>query len=93
LDVRFERTARTSSADPVSSTPIALLPAAVMIRLIGRPSALSRQTGIPGFAFTSRISFLATRLEPTFDAAALFIIAGTTAIPSSRAAAADKTMS
>jgi len=43
---------------------------------------------MPGFAFTSRISLRATRLAPTFDAAALFIFAGTIASPSSRAAVA-----
>ena len=41
---------------------------------------------------TSRISLRVTRLAPTFEAAALFIFAGTTAIPSSRATAADKTI-
>jgi hypothetical protein len=50
------------------------------------PEAFRRQTGIPGFAFTSRISLWAMRLAPTFAAPALFIFAGTTASPSSRAA-------
>jgi hypothetical protein len=47
---------------------------------------------MPGFERTSRISLRVTRLAPTFEAAAPFIFAGTTAAPSSRAAAADKTI-
>jgi hypothetical protein len=48
---------------------------------------------MPGFERISRISLRVTRLALTFEAAALFIFAGTTAIPSSRATAADKTIS
>jgi hypothetical protein len=44
---------------------------------------------MPGFERASRISLRLT----TFEAAALFIFAGMTATPSSRAAAADKTTS
>src|SRR5271155_4206058 len=47
---------------------------------------------MPGLARTSRISLRATRLDPTFAAAALFIFGGTTAAPSSLAAAFDNTI-
>ena len=69
------------------------MPACVIVRLMERPSSPSRQTGIPGFERASRISLRVTRLAPTFEAVALFIFAATTATPSSRAAAADKTIS
>src|SRR5208282_6625895 len=48
---------------------------------------------MPDLDRASRISLRATRLDPTFEAAALFIFAGMIAIPSSRAAAADNTIS
>jgi hypothetical protein len=59
---------------------------------LGRPPSLFRQTGMPGLDRISRISLRVTRLAPTFEAAALFIFAGTTAIPW-RVAAADRTIS
>jgi hypothetical protein len=45
-----------------------------------------------GFERTARINLRVTRLAPTFEAAALFNFAATTAIPSSRDAAAAKTI-
>lgn len=48
---------------------------------------------MPGFDFSSRISLRATRLDPTFAAATLFIFGGKIASPSSRAAAFDNTIS
>jgi hypothetical protein len=80
-------------ASSSSSTPIASRPARVIIRLIEPTPSSSRQTGMPGFERNSRISLRANRLAPTFEAAALLIFGGTTAIPSSSRAAADKTIS
>jgi hypothetical protein len=57
-----------------------------MTRLTFLPFS-SRQIDIPGFDRISRMSLRATRLDPTFAAAALFIPRGATATPSSRAAA------
>ena len=63
---------------PVSSpsTPMASRPARVIIKLTGRPSVPSRQTGIPCLARSSRIRLRATRLFPTFIAEALFKFVG-----------------
>src|SRR5271163_4176444 len=63
-----------------------------MIRLTLRPFSSARQAGMPDFVRASRISLRATRLDPTFAAAALFIFGGTTAAPSSLAAAFDNTI-
>src|SRR5271166_2545156 len=63
-----------------------------MIRLTLRPFSSARHAGMPDFVRASRISFRATRLDPTFAAAALFIFGGTTAAPSSLAAAFDNTI-
>lgn len=53
-------------ASSVSSTPTASRPARVMIRLMLRPSASSRQDDIPGLVRSSLINLRSTRLDPTF---------------------------
>ena len=53
-------------------------PARMMTTLIDRPSSSARQTGMPGLDLISRISLRPMRLDPTFTAAALFILSGTT---------------
>src|SRR4051794_23468515 len=64
-----------------------------MTRLVPRPSSSSRHTGTSGFDRTLRIRLRETRLAATFAAAALFSPVGMLAIPSSRAAAFESTMS
>src|SRR5271155_6040490 len=63
-----------------------------MTRLTLRPFSSARQAGMPDFVRASRISLRAIKLDPTFAAAALFIFGGTTAAPSSLAAAFDNTI-
>jgi hypothetical protein len=87
-----ERDGRVASFSP-SSKPIESRPARVIIRLIERPFSSCRQTGMPGFERNSRISLRAVRVAPTYNAAALFVFGGTTAIPSARAAAPESMIS
>src|SRR4051794_12662670 len=61
--------------------------------LVRRPSSSSRHTCMSGFHRISRISLREIRLVATFAAAALFSPAGMLAIPSSRAAAFERTIS
>ena len=76
-----------------SATPIALRPAPEMTRLNGRPSASRRHTGMPGFAFTSRISLRAINALATLIAAPPFNFSVRLAAPSLRCAACESTPS
>ena len=98
-DARTPTVAGTSASVPASSdrpssgTSIAARPRLVMISASARPSSSRLQTGMPGFALTSRTSPCSISVAASFWAAFSFLPSGTAAAPSWRCAARDSTTS